>query len=478
MRSTPTPWILTTLCIALCLIILVEDARAVQTLETPGLPSSPTITTTKPNENTLTPTLTSTGTEIPTITATLTHTPTPTGIASATATPTPTPTSTFSSYSFAPIIRKSWPPTPTAGPPETIRVCRTPNRAIPDQGSIEDEIIIPNARKVISVSVYVEINHPWVGDLLVTLSHPSSNRSATLVDRPGYPNAQWGCSSNDLIVIFDDRAAQPAEQKCAGQPAGISGAYQPQTPFSTFQGDTAEGPWVLQVADEYRGDAGSLEQWCLEITVADVLPQPTPTPPPVPSSAFVSGMNGQAQSMPLSCESRSAVDWAAHWGFHINEFNFFYRLEESDDPERGFVGDVYGQWGQIPPQDYGVHAEPIAANLRSYGVQAFAYRWLSWDALRAEIAAGRPVEVWIIGERYPAADPDDNIENGIPRYYTAASTGRTTVVAAYEHTVIVVGYTPTTVTILNGAKFQYPSVDEFLDSWSALCFLAVMYSPP
>ncbi|GEM_PF-1446509 len=503
MRS-PHSLLMAALCIALGLMILTENARAMQELAAPREPITFTPTQTKPGENTATPTSTHTETKIPIITADITRTPTstdlsiatetstPTALPTFTETPTPTevdtatPTSTptFSPYSFAPIIRKAWPtPTPTntatpSGPPETIRICRTVNRAIPDQGSIEEQIIIPNPRRVISASVYVEIDHPWVGDLLVELSQRESGLSATLVDRPGYPNTEWGCGYDDLIVLFDDRAAQPAERKCASTPAGISGIYLPQTPLSAFRGSNAAGTWVLTVSDGFQNDSGSLAQWCLSLTVADELPTPTPTPPSPPSSAFVGGMSGQGQSMPLSCESRSAVDWAAHWGYQINEYTFFYRLPNSDDPERGFVGNVYGAWGHIPPDDYGVHAAPIAGNLRSFGVQAFAYRWLSWDALRNEIAAGRPVEVWIIGERYPAIDPDDNIENGIPRYYTAASTGHTTIVAAYEHTVIVVGYTPTTVTILNGARFEYPSVDEFLDSWSALGFLAVMFSPP
>jgi len=104
----------------------------------------------------------------------------------------------------------------------------------------------------------------------------------------------------------------------------------------------------------------------------------------------------------LDCESRSAVDWAAYLGQHINELTFFNRLPKSDNPDKGFVGNVYGAWGQIPPNPYGVHAEPVAALLRDYGLQAYAHRPLRWEQLQAEIAAeiavslGDPVAIQLI----------------------------------------------------------------------------------
>jgi hypothetical protein len=51
------------------------------------------------------------------------------------------------------------------------------------------------------------------------------------------------------------------------------------------------------------------------------------------------------------------------------------------------------------------------------------------------------------------------------------------VVAAYEHTVIVTAYTATQVTVLNGAEFVTLSLDQFLDSWSALWNMAVLANP-
>ncbi len=191
---------------------------------------------------------------------------------------------------------------------------------------------------------------------------------------------------------------------------------------------------------------------------------PLPAPAALPDAAQIAAIGGQHQALPLDCESRSAVDWAAFFGVPIDELTFLSQLPLSDNPEKGFVGNVNGVWGQIPPNDYGVHAEPIAALLRAYQLPATAHRGANWDTVRAEIAANRPVMVWVTGA----------VENyGGGQLYTAAD-GQTTLVARFEHTVIVIGYTPDSVTILDGNQIYTRSIDQFMTSWSALGKLAVM----
>jgi len=118
----------------------------------------------------------------------------------------------------------------------------------------------------------------------------------------------------------------------------------------------------------------------------------------IPDQAYVSGVAGHAQQYSLSCESRSAADWAAYWGIKIDETEFLNRLPRSDNPDEGFVGYPNDPWGYIPPASYGVHADPVAATLRAYGLDAHAGTGLSWDEVRGEVAAGRPVIVWVIGQ--------------------------------------------------------------------------------
>jgi uncharacterized protein YvpB len=124
---------------------------------------------------------------------------------------------------------------------------------------------------------------------------------------------------------------------------------------------------------------------------------------------------------------------------------------------------VRGVWGQVPPQAYGVHADPVAVLLRQYGVNAYAHRGLTWDDLRAQVAAGKPVIVWVVG----------HVERGTPATYTAAN-GLTTTVARYEHTVLLTGYTPERVTILDGEKIYTRPVERFLESWAVLENMAIV----
>ncbi|MCA9939001.1 MAG: LysM peptidoglycan-binding domain-containing protein [Anaerolineales bacterium] len=185
----------------------------------------------------------------------------------------------------------------------------------------------------------------------------------------------------------------------------------------------------------------------------------------LPDSATVNGVVGHAQTYRLSCESRSAADLAAFWGVNVSETTFFAGLPRSDNPDVGFVGDVHGAWGNIPPNDYGVHAGPVAQLLRAYGLDAQAGRGFSLDDLRAEAAAGRPAIVWLVG----------NVWAGTPQLYTAQD-GRQTTVAAFEHTFLFVGYTPTTVVLINAADglTQYIRATDFLTSWSVLGNMAVL----
>jgi LysM repeat protein/uncharacterized protein YvpB len=188
----------------------------------------------------------------------------------------------------------------------------------------------------------------------------------------------------------------------------------------------------------------------------------------LPPRAAVSGFVGYAQSYNLSCESRSAADWAGFWGVRISEREFLSRLPRSDDPNLGFVGNPNDPWGAVPPYSYGVHADPVAALLQEYGLPAAARHGMEWEALRAEIAAGRPVIVWVISEMWA----------GRPLSFTTRA-GETVTVAHFEHTMVLTGYTEASVTLLDaysGLSKSY-SLNAFLRSWAVLGSMAVVHAP-
>jgi uncharacterized protein YvpB len=176
-------------------------------------------------------------------------------------------------------------------------------------------------------------------------------------------------------------------------------------------------------------------------------------------------LRGHAQQMPLSCESRSAVDLAAFWGVSVPEREFFDRLPKTDNPRTGFVGNVYEPWGRLPPNGYGVHAEPVAGLLRAYGLPSEVRYGLGLDGLRAELAAGRPVILWATPRM--AAHPVET--------YTT-SDGQKVGVVRYEHTVIAIGYTQWAVYVVDagtGYRWAYNN-QALLGAWGKLGQMSVV----
>lgn len=194
-------------------------------------------------------------------------------------------------------------------------------------------------------------------------------------------------------------------------------------------------------------------------------PLPTATPPPFPpDSARINDIYGYAQTLNLSCEARSAADWARYFGVDIAELDFLAQLPRSDDPNLGFVGNPNGPGGLIPPNPYGVHAAPVAALLRAHGIPAEDITGMTPEQLRIEIASGQPVIVWVIVATVP----------GYALTYTTEQ-GNVVTVAPNEHTAIVIGYDPNGVTLLDGAMVYWRSWDTFLQSFQVLGNMAVIY---
>jgi uncharacterized protein YvpB/LysM repeat protein len=181
-------------------------------------------------------------------------------------------------------------------------------------------------------------------------------------------------------------------------------------------------------------------------------------------SAYISGVRGHAQGYSLSCESRSASDLAAFWGVSVSETEFLQALPRADNPDDGFVGNPNDAWGNLPPHGYGVHAGPVAETLQEYGLEAEAHHDISWDDVREEIDAGHPVIVWVIGQMW----------GGTPVEYEAPD-GSISTVAAFEHTMILTGYSPDTVQVVDAYSGQYQTylLRTFLRSWSVLGNMAV-----
>jgi len=153
-------------------------------------------------------------------------------------------------------------------------ICRAPNLAIPDNqvAGVNDDLVIASGVDLTDLDVSVRINHTWVGDLVVRLTHVQSGTSVDLIDRPGFTGSGFGCSGDNIDAVLDDAAAQPVETQCAGSVPTIAGTFRPNQVLSAFNGVSLAGTWRLNVSDRAGSDTGSLVRWCL-------LPSSEPTDP-------------------------------------------------------------------------------------------------------------------------------------------------------------------------------------------------------
>jgi subtilisin-like proprotein convertase family protein len=127
-------------------------------------------------------------------------------------------------------------------------------KAIPDfangvPGTITSTLTVPTGAcsAVTDVNVNLNITHPLVSDLEVSITHNGSGRTVLLF--------QDSCTSDDnLIALFDDEAAAPVT-------CPPNGVYRPEFPLSALDGIDAAGTWTLSVKDQANLDTGTLNNW-------------------------------------------------------------------------------------------------------------------------------------------------------------------------------------------------------------------------
>lgn len=204
-----------------------------------------------------------------------------------------------------------------------------------------------------------------------------------------------------------------------------------------------------------------------EITVVPTIePQATVVTYSYPDTYYIAGITGHKQAYSLGCEAAAAVDWANYFGVSVIEYTFQVSLPHSDNPDYGFVGDVNSEWGQVPPYAYGVHSGPVADLLVQYGLPAVSVKGYTLDEVRQKLSESKPIIAWVIG-RMVYSPPATYIDGA----------GRSVVVAAYEHVVILTGYDVKADTIRfmsNGIFYDVPT-QTFLTSWGVLGNMAVIH---
>lgn len=158
---------------------------------------------------------------------------------------------------------------------------------IQDNASVSSDIIVGNVGSIAgSVQVtLIGLQHSFVGDLVVTLTHLESGTSIDLFNRVGRVGGTGSGDSANLSGSYT--FAGGASGDLWGQALSSTdtafvipgGSYFPTTvdgvptSFGLFIGLGMGGTWRLTISDLANGDTGSLTGWQLSADVA--VPEPS-----------------------------------------------------------------------------------------------------------------------------------------------------------------------------------------------------------
>ncbi len=181
-----------------------------------------------------------------------------------------------------------WPSPAQADAP----ICSLPNTQIPDgSGTYPNQIPNPVAGAVLTDSITIDspilisdlnlvisVTHSYVGDLAVTLTHTNgpTQTQATVINMPllgqsAYATTEPACSGDNIRLTLDDEGLYSIQTDCAEvlHPATRNSAfiegehYMPASPLSAFDGEVISGTWEIAITDNFAGDTGRLDGWCL-----------------------------------------------------------------------------------------------------------------------------------------------------------------------------------------------------------------------
>jgi subtilisin family serine protease len=131
-----------------------------------------------------------------------------------------------------------------------------PPRILADSGTTTSTLTIGSSSTIGRISVKVNITHPSVGDLRITLKSPTG-ATIQLFNRRGG-------SGDNINAVFDDRSSTPVAQAAAP----FLGWNKPEQALALLNGKSAQGTWTLIVEDLATGNVGKLNSWALIVEPA------------------------------------------------------------------------------------------------------------------------------------------------------------------------------------------------------------------
>ena len=169
------------------------------------------------------------------------------------------------------------------------------SQAIPDNGNaITSELPLDYALSgdcnyISRVRVGLDIDHPYLGDLKITLLDPNYNPfggggNVVLLDRVrnGEAGPSGSCTADGMLGNVGDDATASADAACAatGGSGDVIGWVRPSQPLTALAGrrgtdaggTSTVGTWTLVVRDLASSDAGQLNNWSIALECSDTAP--------------------------------------------------------------------------------------------------------------------------------------------------------------------------------------------------------------
>jgi PKD repeat protein len=113
--------------------------------------------------------------------------------------------------------------------------------------------------------VCFNIDHTWVGDLIVSVTAPNGIQ-VLLTDRPGVPATAAGCGGSNINVCVETGTGNEMESVCGTLPA-ISGIFTAANGSDleaiNNAGGSPNGTWQIFISDNDTTETGSLTDWSL-----------------------------------------------------------------------------------------------------------------------------------------------------------------------------------------------------------------------
>jgi subtilisin-like proprotein convertase family protein len=131
-----------------------------------------------------------------------------------------------------------------------------------EEDTITSILTLPDVGNFAYVKLNVDIEHSWIGDMIIDLIAPDST-IFSILDRPGVPDSNFGCGEENINATFRDDAERTAvfiEENCES----IQGEYQAIAALNDIASSPVAGDWTLGIQDLFNADGGSLNSWSVE----------------------------------------------------------------------------------------------------------------------------------------------------------------------------------------------------------------------